>query len=86
MSILSKVIPRKLRRGTLNAGVIASLAGSLGRLVGNVSITALGAVFVSDGSLELIRALFISMFGAAGLSLAALVASYGHVRAAVSDR
>ena len=86
MSILSKVIPRKLRRGTFNAGVIASLAGSLGRFVGNVSITALGTIFVSDASVELTRALFASMFGAAGLSLAVLVASYGHVRAAVGDR
>jgi len=83
MSILSKVISAKLRQGTFNAGVIASLSGSLGRFVGNLGITALGMIGAEEGATGLARALFAVMSCAAGLSLTQLALSFGEVRAAL---
>lgn len=83
MSILSKVISAKLRQGTFNAGVIASLSGSLGRLVGNLGITALGMMLAEEGATGLARALFAVMSCAAGLSLTQLALGFREVRAAL---
>lgn len=83
MSILSKIISEKLRQGTFNAGVIASLSGSLGRFVGNLGITALGMLFAKDGATGLARALFAVMSSAAALSLAQLALGFGDVHAAL---
>lgn len=42
MSLLSKTIPRSMAKGTFNSGLLATEAGTLGRAVGDVMITAVG--------------------------------------------
>lgn len=39
MGLLSKVIPKSLRAGTLNAGLLATEAGTMGRVVGDFWLT-----------------------------------------------
>lgn len=42
MSLLSKTIPRAFARGTFNSGLLATEAGTLGRAIGDVTITLVG--------------------------------------------
>ncbi len=49
MSLLSKTIPKSWSRGLFNVGLLATEAGTLGRAVGDVLISAWG--FQSLGSL-----------------------------------
>ena len=44
MSLLSKKIPKSLSRGTCNAGLLATQAGSGGRFFGNMSISFFGSL------------------------------------------
>eukprot|EP00803_Ostreobium_quekettii_P006559 evm.model.scf_488EXC.1 EVM.evm.TU.scf_488EXC.1 scf_488EXC:2875-3342(+) len=44
MSLMSKVIHPAWAKGTFNAGLLATMAGSLGRLFGNVFVTLIGGL------------------------------------------
>mmetsp|Transcript_11798 Transcript_11798/g.24046 ORF Transcript_11798/g.24046 Transcript_11798/m.24046 type:complete len:118 (-) Transcript_11798:13-366(-) len=39
MSLLSKIMPRSLAKGTFNSGLLSSQSGMLGRAVGDISVT-----------------------------------------------
>jgi len=43
MSLLSKTIPKSWSRGIFNVGILATEAGTLGRAVGDVFLTACGS-------------------------------------------
>lgn len=44
MSLLSKLISPELAKGTFNSGLLATEAGTFGRMMGDMAITAFGAV------------------------------------------
>lgn len=48
MSLMSKVIDPNFAKGTINAGLLATEAGSLGRLLGNVFVTLIGSIIGVD--------------------------------------
>ncbi|CAB9521859.1 SPX domain-containing membrane protein OsI [Seminavis robusta] len=54
MSLLSKVIPRKWSRGIINVGLLATESGTLGRVIGDVLLAAVG----SRGMEELLNRAF----------------------------
>ena len=73
MSLLSKKIPAWMAKGILNAGLLATQAGSLGRFLGNTAITGIGDA-VGLGTLQetvnFDRVLYGTMIGCAALTLA----------------
>ena len=52
MSLLSKVVPPSLARGTFNSGLLATEAGTFGRAVGDMLVTLVGASLPSQDMLE----------------------------------
>ena len=48
MSLMSKVMAPLLAKGFWNAGLLATEAGSIGRLVGNLALMGLGNVFALE--------------------------------------
>lgn len=55
MSLLSKLVSPELAKGTFNSGLLATEAGTIGRVVGDVIITWMGS---SKGTTELVNLLF----------------------------
>jgi hypothetical protein len=51
MSLLSKLVSPELARGTWNSGLLATEAGTFGRVVGDVMITAFSSSAAADVSL-----------------------------------
>jgi hypothetical protein len=77
MSLLSKLIAPELAKGTFNSGLLATEAGTLGRVVGDMMITVL-----ADGALsstELVNHLYIPFFVCLGASLALAIRFYDHL-------
>ena len=69
MSLLSKTIPKSWSKGIFNVGMLATEAGTLGRAVGDVFLTACGA----GGLQYLLNNTFSAM---SGLSFVSLAISY----------
>ncbi len=85
MSLLSKKIPPSMSRGTCNAGLLATQAGSMGRFAGNMLITLYGAALGGHlNTLEKIARfdmLFYGTLGAMGLlTLCHTVGVFGRLR------
>ena len=55
MSLLSKVIPVEMARGTFNSGFLTTEVGTLGRVVSDVGIT----VALSHSEVPAVNALFL---------------------------
>eukprot|EP00892_Ulva_mutabilis_P003282 jgi/Ulvmu1/1325/UM011_0053.1 len=78
MSVLSKVIHPSLARGTLNAGLLATQSGSLGRLVGNFCISVFGGIVV--GTVALANVMFLSFAVFVVLCAVLFAVSYSRLR------
>ena len=68
MSLLSKLVSPELARGTWNSGLLATEAGTFGRVVGDVMITAFSSSAAADTSLV------STLFSPIAIGLAAVIA------------
>eukprot|EP00937_MAST-01D_sp_MAST-1D-sp2_P005113 g5113.t1 len=62
MSLLSKLVPPALARGTFNSGLLATEAGTLGRAAGDLLIFAVGASIAAADLTEAVFAPDIALF------------------------
>ncbi len=76
MSMLSKVIPTSLAKGTFNSGFLATEAGTFARSVGDVIMSTVIAVF---GVENLLDGLFTPMAILCAISLAVVYFFYGYL-------
>ena len=84
MSLLSKKIPSSLAKGTCNAGLMATQAGSAGRFTGNMIITIFGELL--GGHLNTLKkivsfdwAMYGTLLGLSGMSVFASPLSPGRL-------
>jgi len=81
MGLLSKTIPMSLARGILNAGLLSTQAGTLGRVVGDLWLS--GATYM--GSNEMLNRLFEPMLVTLGVSIFAVIWSYRRLQPRFDD-
>lgn len=72
LSLLSKVMSSRLARGTFNGGLLSTEAGTLARVVADVSITLAGYL----GSQWLLNATLLPTLVVGLVSIAATLATY----------
>lgn len=78
---MSKTIPKSLARGILNAGLLATEAGTVGRVVGDVWLS--GAAFM--GLDQMVNTTFEPMCIMVGLSICATVYFYSRLQPRFED-
>ncbi|KAL7535604.1 hypothetical protein ACHAXR_006599 [Thalassiosira sp. AJA248-18] len=81
MGLLSKTIPKTLARGILNAGLLATEAGTLGRVIGDFWLSS--ATFM--GLDEMVNRTFEPMCMMVGVSIFATFWSYPHLQPRFED-
>eukprot|EP00584_Thalassiosira_punctigera_P006648 CAMPEP_0172540916 /NCGR_PEP_ID=MMETSP1067-20121228/11820_1 /TAXON_ID=265564 ORGANISM="Thalassiosira punctigera, Strain Tpunct2005C2" /NCGR_SAMPLE_ID=MMETSP1067 /ASSEMBLY_ACC=CAM_ASM_000444 /LENGTH=900 /DNA_ID=CAMNT_0013326849 /DNA_START=131 /DNA_END=2833 /DNA_ORIENTATION=+ len=81
MGLLSKTIPKSLARGVLNAGLLATEAGTLGRVIGDFWLSS--AAFM--GLNEMLNRTFEPMCVMVGVSILATLWSYPHLQPRFDD-
>ena len=79
--LLSKTVPKSLARGILNAGLLATQAGTMGRVIGDVWLSS--AAFM--GLNEMINRTFEPMCVMVVVSIVATVWSYPHLQPRFDD-
>jgi MFS family permease len=75
MSILSKTIPQNWAKGTFNSGLLATEAGTLGRVVGDVIISAAGLAGIE----RILDLTFVPMTAIVFVTLLVTWRMYGHL-------
>jgi hypothetical protein len=73
---LSKTIPKSLAEGVLNAGLLATEAGTVGRVFGDIWFSR--ATFM--GLEHMLNRTFIPMFAMVGLAIIATLTSYPYLQ------
>jgi len=81
MGLLSKTIPKSLARGIFNAGLLATEAGTLGRVVGDFWLSS--ATFM--GLSQMLNRTFEPMCAMVGVSIFASIWSYPHLQPRFDD-
>jgi len=81
MGLLSKTIPKSLARGVLNAGLLSTQAGTLGRVVGDLWLS--GATYL--GLNEMLNRLFEPMCVTLGVSIFVVIWSYPRLQPRFDD-
>merc|ERR1712194_345315 len=79
--LLSKTIPKSLARGVLNAGLLSTQAGTLGRVVGDLWLS--GATYM--GLNEMLNRLFEPMCVTLGVSIFVVIWSYPRLQPRFDD-
>jgi hypothetical protein len=74
--LLSKTIPKSLAKGVLNAGLLATEAGTSGRVLGDVWFSR--ATFM--GLDQMLNRTFVPMCAMVGLAIVAALASYPYLQ------
>ncbi len=74
--LLSKTIPKSLAKGVLNAGLLATEAGTSGRVLGDVWFSR--ATFM--GLEQMLNRTFVPMCAMVGLAIVAALASYPYLQ------
>lgn len=74
--LLSKTIPPSLAKGILNAGLLATEAGTIGRVIGDIWFSR--ATFM--GLDHMLNKTFIPMCGVVGLTIVAALVSYPYLQ------
>ena len=74
--LLSKTIPPSLAKGILNAGLLATEAGTIGRVIGDIWFSR--ATFM--GLDHMLNRTFIPMCGVVGLTIVTALVSYPYLQ------